>query len=258
MVGPLGGSGRTDQGGVGSSSGGADLSRRNALFPEDQPRIVQEFLPSILEKGHGELEIRFRHFKNGEARWMAYKVLTLPDAAGRPIAFATVSQDVTERKRLEDNLRRLAVDLSEVDRRKNEFLGMLAHALRNPLAPISNATRMLRLGGRDDGETLRSASDTLERQVRQLARLVDDLLDMSRITRGKIELRKEQIELMPIVHQAVETVRPLYSKMNHELTVTLPPQTTHLDADPARLAQVAQRAGETDGQVFSRDRRQLR
>jgi PAS domain S-box-containing protein len=98
--------------------------------------------------------------------------------------------------------------LSEVDRRKNEFLAMLAHELRNPLAPISNAARMLRLDGRD-GDTLRSASDTLDRQVRQLARLVDDLLDMSRITRGTIELRKGQIELMPVVHQAVETVRPL-------------------------------------------------
>ena len=83
---------------------------------------------------------------------MAYKVLTLPDAAGRPVAFATVSQDVTERKRLEDNLRRLAADLSDADRRKNEFLAMLAHELRNPLAPISNAARALRLGG-GDGET---------------------------------------------------------------------------------------------------------
>ena len=86
---------------------------------------------------------------------MAYKVLTLPDAAGRPVAFATVSQDVTERKRLEDNLRRLAADLSEADRRKNEFLAMLAHELRNPLAPISNAVQALRLGG-GDGEARRS------------------------------------------------------------------------------------------------------
>ena len=101
--------------------------------------------------GHGEIEVRFRHFKTGEARWMAYKVLTLPDAAGRPIAFATVSQDVTERKRLEDNLRRLAADLSEADRRKNEFLAMLAHELRNPLAPISNAARALRLSDGDGG-----------------------------------------------------------------------------------------------------------
>jgi PAS domain S-box-containing protein len=207
------------------------------FFPEDQPKIMQEFFPSVLEKGHGEIEIRFRHFKTGVARWMAYKVLTLPDAAGRPVAFATVSQDVTERRRLEDNLRRLAADLSETDRRKTEFLAMLAHELRNPLAPISNAARALRLGGSDE-EAVQSASEMLERQVGQLARLVDDLLDMSRITRGKIELRKERIELAPIVEQAVEAVRGLYRSMNHELTVTLPPQPVRLDADPARLAQV--------------------
>src|SRR4030095_9023200 len=75
------------------------------FFPEDQSKITQEFLPSVLEQGHGEIEIRFRHFKTGEARWWSYKVLTLPDAEGQPIAFATVSQDVTDRKRLEDNLR---------------------------------------------------------------------------------------------------------------------------------------------------------
>ncbi|MGB2712742.1 MAG: PAS domain S-box protein [Vicinamibacterales bacterium] len=207
------------------------------FFPEDQDRITHEFLPSVLEEGHGEIDIRFRHFKTGDARWMAYKVLTLPDAEGRPVAFATVSQDVTERRRLEDNLRSLAADLSEADRRKNEFLAMLAHELRNPLAPISNAARVLRLGGHD-GAALRSASEMLERQIGQMARLVDDLLDMSRITRGKIDLRKERIELAPIVHQAVEAVRALYKSMDHELTVTLPSQPVHLDADPARLAQV--------------------
>ena len=207
------------------------------FFPEDQSRIMHEFFPSVLEKGHGEIEIRFRHFKTGEARWMAYKVLTLPDAAGRPIAFATVSQDVTERKQLEDNLRSLAADLSEADRRKNEFLAMLAHELRTPLAPISSAARALRVGGRD-GEAVHSASEMLERQVGQMARLVDDLLDMSRITRGKIELRKERVELAPIVNQAVEAVRPLYRNMDHELTITVPPHPLHLDADPARLAQV--------------------
>ena len=207
------------------------------FFPEDQPRVIEEFFPQVLKTGHGEIEIRFRHFKTGAARWMAYKVLTLPDAAGRPIAFATVSQDVTERKRLEDNLRRLAADLSDADRRKNEFLAMLAHELRNPLAPISNATRALRLS-EGEGGGLRAAAAMLERQVGQMARLVDDLLDMSRITRGKIELRKERVELAPIVHQAVEAVVAQYRSMNHELTVTLPPHPVHLEADPARLAQV--------------------
>ena len=193
------------------------------FFPEDQPRVMHEFLPSVLEQGHGEIEVRFRHFKTGDARWMAYKVLVLPDAAGRPAAFATVSQDVTERKRLSDNLARLAADLSDADRRKNEFLAMLAHELRTPLAPISNAIRALRLGG-SDLAVVHSAYEMLERQVGQMSRLVDDLLDVSRVTRSKIDLRTERIDLATIVNQAVEAARPLYTSMNHELSVTLPPQ----------------------------------
>ena len=207
------------------------------FFPDDQSRIMNEFFPSVLDKGHGEIEVRFRHFKTGEALWMSYKVLTLPDASGRPVAFATVSQDITERKRLEENLTRLAEDLSEADRRKNHFLAMLAHELRNPLAPISNAVRALHLGG-GDAETLRSASDMLRRQVGQMSRLVDDLLDLSRITRGRIELRRERIELAAVVQQAVEAVRALYQSKGQELTIALPSHQVYMHADPARLAQV--------------------
>jgi PAS domain S-box-containing protein len=174
---------------------------------------------------------------DGSQRLAEVTIQPIRDESGRVLFLAPTGQDVTERKRLEDNLRRLAADLSEADRRKNEFLAMLAHELRNPLAPISNATRALRLSDGQDGG-LQAASAMLERQVGQMARLVDDLLDMSRITRGKIELRKERVELAPIVHQAVEAVVAQYRSMNHELTVTLPPQPVHLEADPARLAQV--------------------
>ncbi|MGE5835199.1 MAG: PAS domain S-box protein [Acidobacteriota bacterium] len=218
-----------------------DEARRTPVdfffFPEDRQRIMKEFFPSVTEKGHGEIEVRFRHFKTGEARWMAYKVIALPDAAGRPVAFATVSQDVTDRKRLEDDLRRLALDLSDADRRKNEFLAILAHELRNPLAPISNAARALRLSGSDPA-AVRSASEMLERQVGQMARLVEDLLDVSRITTGKIELRRERVELGPIVNQAAEAARAVSRSLNHELVVSLPPEPLFLNADPTRLAQV--------------------
>ena len=200
------------------------------FFPEDRPRLMEEFFPSVLAQGHGEIDIRIRHFKTGEERWMAYKVLTLPDAAGRPMAFATVSQDVTERRRLAD-------DLSEANRRKTEFLAMLAHELRNPLAPISNAVRALRVG-HGDAKVARAALGMFERQVGQLARLVDDLLDLSRVTRGKIVLRKQPVELVPIVEQAVEAARARYGNLDQELTVTLPTQPVYLSADPARLAQV--------------------
>ncbi len=145
--------------------------------------------------------------------------------------------DISERKRLADELRQYAADLSEADRRKNEFLAMLAHELRNPLAPIRNAVQILRLAP-GDRQSVHSASEMMERQVGQMVRLVDDLLDVSRISRGKIELRRERIELASAVNHAVEAARPLVECMDHDLTVTLPPQPIYLNADPTRLAQV--------------------
>ncbi|HTU17007.1 MAG TPA: PAS domain S-box protein [Gemmataceae bacterium] len=208
---------------------------RDFFFPEDQARIMDEFFPSVLETGHGEMDVRFRHFRTGEARWMAYKVLTLTDAAGRPVGLATVSQDVTERRRLEDNLRKLASDLSEADRRKNEFLATLAHELRNPLAPIRNALQIIRLS--PNREAREHARTLMERQLRQMVRLVDDLMDVSRITRGKVELRKEQVELAKVVQQAVETSRPLIEAMGHHLTLDMPPMPIVVNGDLTRLAQ---------------------
>jgi PAS domain S-box-containing protein len=210
---------------------------REFFFPEDQPRILDEFFPAVLENGHGEIEVRFRHFRTGEPRWMAYKVLTLTDAAGQPVGLATVSQDVTERRRLEDDLRGLAADLSEAGRRKDEFLAVLAHELRNPLAPLSYSVQALRRGD-NSAEAVRSTAEMLERHVGQMARLVDDLLDTSRITQGRIELRKEPIELAPVLDQALEAARALNRRMNQEVTVTRPAQPIYLDADRARLAQV--------------------
>jgi PAS domain S-box-containing protein len=209
---------------------------REFFFPEDQEMIVNEFFPRVLKEGHGEVEVRFRNFKTGEARWMAYKVLTLKNDNGQPVAFATVSQDVTESRKLEDDLRKLAADLSEADRRKNEFLAMLAHELRNPLAPISNAATLLRSS--QDPAAVTTASEMLQRQVGQMTRLIDDLLDMSRITQGKIELRPEPVDLARIIDQAVETVRPLVSAMKQQLNITQPAETVKVIADPARLTQV--------------------
>ena len=113
---------------------------------------------------------------------MAYKVLKLTDSDGETVGYATVSQDITERKRLEDNLRRLATDLSEVDRRKNEFLATLSHELRNPLAPLRNMLEVLKRTNGSLGPAPR-AIETMERQLGQLVRLVDDLLDLSAASR---------------------------------------------------------------------------
>jgi PAS domain S-box-containing protein len=210
---------------------------REFFFPEDQQRIMSGFLPAVLQEGHGEIEVRFRHFKTGDARWMAYKVLALTDPTGQPTGFATVSQDVTGRRRLEDDLRRLAADLSDADRRKNEFLATLAHELRNPLAPLSNMLEVLKRAG-DKPEVLQEGLATMERQLAQMIRLVDDLLDLNRITHNRLELRHSEVELASVIHQAVEACRPLADSAGHRLEVTLPDEQIHLRADAARLAQV--------------------
>jgi PAS domain S-box-containing protein len=144
---------------------------------------------------------------------------------------------LTEQKALEENLRAQAAELAAADRRKDEFLAMLAHELRNPLAPILTALHLLRQDSANPA-TVDWARRVLERQVPHLARLVDDLLDVSRITRGKIDLRKEKVELAAVVGSAVEAARPLIEGRKHQLTISLPPEPVWLYADAARLDQV--------------------
>lgn len=132
---------------------------------------------------------------------------------------------------------RLYSELKESDRRKDEFLAMLSHELRNPLAPIRSAVDVLTLKDPPDRE-LRAARDVIDRQVRQMVRLVDDLLDISRITRGKIRLHRKSVEVREILHSAVEGSRPVIEAGQHELTVEAPPQPLWVDADPVRLVQV--------------------
>ena len=127
--------------------------------------------------------------------------------------------------------------LRDADRRKNEFLATLAHELRNPLAPVRNAVEILRMKGPDIPE-LHWARDIIDRQTQAMTRLIDDLMDISRINQGKLELKREQVELANIVQGAIETSRPLIESMGHELTVTLPPGPVIVDADLTRLAQV--------------------
>jgi signal transduction histidine kinase len=145
--------------------------------------------------------------------------------------------DIHEQLQSANELRALADELSQADRRKDEFIALLAHELRNPLAPISNALQIVRMA---DGkkETVQFAAGVMERQLAQLVRLVDDLLDVSRISRGKIELRRERVDLASAVAHAVESARPLARGMDQALTVTLPQESLQISADPIRLAQV--------------------
>ncbi|HJT77687.1 MAG TPA: ATP-binding protein, partial [Gemmataceae bacterium] len=132
---------------------------------------------------------------------------------------------------------RLYGELREQDRRKDEFLALLAHELRNPLAPIRNGLQVLRLAG-SDASPAAQARAMMERQLGHMVRLIDDLLDVSRVSRNKMELRRSRVLLADVVSSAVETARPAVEEAGHELTVSLPPEPVHLDADLTRLAQV--------------------
>jgi PAS domain S-box-containing protein len=179
---------------------------------------------------------RIEHFqtvrvaKSGRLIDISLSVSPVRDRTGKIVAAAKVARDITAQKSFEAALR-------EADRRKDEFLAILAHELRNPLAPISNSLHILRLSG-ELSPAMEQIRGIMERQVSQLVRLVDDLLEASRIKRDKIELRKEQVELAAVLRNAIETSRPLIDAAGHQLAITMPADVVLLDADPVRIAQV--------------------
>ncbi len=213
------------------------------LPPEDLKRLEEGFRLAQQDCR----EYRFQHrvvWPDGTNRWVEAVGRFHCDEDGRPIRSVGVLVDVTERKRAEQELQRAVEDLKraeealrEADRRKDEFLATLAHELRNPLAPIRNGLQLLRIAGREP-DAIAKARVVMERQLTQLVRLVDDLLDISRISQGKLELRREPVLLANVVASAVETSRPLIDQMGHTLTVALPEQPVVLDADFTRFAQV--------------------
>jgi len=206
------------------------------VHPDDVAENVRVWQQSIDTGESFQFEHRFRR-ADGEYRWHLSRAVPMRDAEDRIVMWIGSNTDIHEQRQTANRLRLLATDLAESDRRKNEFLAMLAHELRNPLAPIRNALQVMRLTS-GNGDALHSAFAMMERQVGQMVRLVDDLLDVSRISRGKIELRKERVELASIVYHAVEACRPAMECAEHDLTSTLPPQPVYLNADATRLAQV--------------------
>jgi PAS domain S-box-containing protein len=150
---------------------------------------------------------------------------------------AVLFSDITERLLAEQDLRRLADELAQANKRKTEFLATLAHELRNPLAPLSNGLHLMRLAG-GKPEMVEKTRQMMERQVQHMVHLVDDLLDVARISTGKVELRRQAIDLKEVVATAVETSGSLIESSGHKLTVELPSEPLAMDADPTRLAQV--------------------
>jgi PAS domain S-box-containing protein len=148
-----------------------------------------------------------------------------------------VFNDITERKMAEEAIRQSKEALTQADKRKDEFLATLAHELRGPLAPIRNMLEVLKRAD-GDAQVMHEAVPTMDRQLVQMTRLIDDLLDLSRISQGRIELKREQVELNSILHHAIEANRPLAECAKHDVVVVLPEEPIYLNGDPVRLAQI--------------------
>jgi PAS domain S-box-containing protein len=206
------------------------------IFADDQPAVagvLAQLVPDMkpLTDEHRVIAA------GGVVRWQQWTNMAIVDDKGEFYEYQAVGIDITKRKHLEDELRQVAADLSEANRRKDEFLATLAHELRNPLAPIRNGLQIMKLAS-DDAPSVAAARAMMERQLEQLVRLVDDLLDVSRITRGNVVLRKERAPLDAVLRSAVETSRPLIEQMGHQLTLKLPEQPVVVYGDFTRLAQV--------------------
>jgi PAS domain S-box-containing protein len=209
-------------------------------------RII--FTPEDIEAGQPEAEMRAAEAegqalderwhlkKGGESFWANGLLMPLKDDAGQTRGFLKVVRDMTEQKNLEEALRRRTADLERADVQKNQFLAMLAHELRNPLAAIRNAVTVSALSG--SVEHLEWSREVITRQVRNFAHLIDDLLDVARITEGKIQLRKELTDATPIIRNAIEAVKPLIEERNHELMLSVTSNDLRLEADPVRLEQI--------------------
>jgi PAS domain S-box-containing protein len=200
-----------------------------ALHPEDAEAYLGAYRRAFEARMPFEAQVRLRR-ADGQYRWVKSAGLPRFATDGRFLGYIGCSLDITD-------IRGYQEALSEADRRKNEFLAMLSHELRNPLATICNALEILRLM-RGNQEAVQSACEMMDRHIDQMVRLVDDLLDVSRISRGRIELRTELFDLASAVEHAVETARPLCDSKALSLTVTLPPHPIYLNGDPIRLAQV--------------------
>ena len=212
-----------------------------AIHPDDRRRIRDAVAAATQPEAPTPYAEEYRVVHpDGSIRWVLGRgraSFSSPEEGGRVTSFDGTIMDITQPRQLRDELRETAAQLSEADRRKDEFLATLAHELRNPLAPIRTGLDVLAEAGNDD-QVRDEICQTMQRQVEQMVHLVDDLLDVSRITRGTLQLRRQHIPVADAVHSAVEATRVMMEEAGHELTVTLPDEPIMVYADPTRLAQV--------------------
>jgi two-component system CheB/CheR fusion protein len=207
------------------------------LIPPDRPNEEQEILARIRRGERVDHFQTVRRRKDGALIDVSVTISPVMSAEGRIIGASKVARDITVYKRLVQDLEQYAADQASQSRQKDEFLAMLAHELRNPLAPILNAIQVLRSHGPADAVQQRQFV-VLDRQARQMSRLLDDLLDVSRITRGKIELRCEALEVGPLLEQAAETARPLFERKEQHFQLETPEEPLYVFADPTRMQQI--------------------
>ena len=204
------------------------------FLPHDQTsmtKVLSGLLPAAYDQ-----EIVIER-PDGSRITVIANIVPIKDSQGTITGAIKCFSDITGRSRLEKEIKEQARTLADLDRRKDEFLAMLSHELRSPLAPISSAVQLLSLQ-KNENKIQQEARQIIERQVRQLKHLVDDLLEISRITSGRVVLRQERITVSAIVEWAVEAVQPLVKELHHELNVSMPPEPLWLNADAARLEQV--------------------
>jgi PAS domain S-box-containing protein len=200
------------------------------IVPDDRHEEEREILRMIADGKRVEHFDTERRTKDGRTVPVSLTISPVVDADGRIVGASKIARDITERRSSEELLR-LA------DRRKDEFLAMLGHELRNPLGPVLSAVEVLRRKSTIDAD-LREICDMLGRQVGQMARLLDDLLEVSRISSGKIEMRMEPVDLRTVIDRAIEALRPAIDQRRHALAVDLPDMPTIVQGDPARLVQL--------------------
>jgi PAS domain S-box-containing protein len=199
------------------------------VLPEDQPEVHAAIDAAIRDKAMFQIEHRVRRLDGSQA-WMSSRAVPMLDAEGRIHEWIGAASDITERKLAEEKLR-------ESDRRKDEFLAMLAHELRNPLAPIGAAAELLQRA-RIDEALVRKTSRIVGRQVAHMTGLIDDLLDVSRVTRGLVALDKATLDIGAIMMDAVEQVTPLIRARHHRLQTRMPARAVQVQGDAKRLVQV--------------------
>ncbi len=191
--------------------------------------VLRPHIERVLRGERVEYEVQI-DFKALGPRWIYGIYMPTLDDSGTPDGYVAVVMDVTRRRQAEEALK-------EADRRKDEFLATLAHELRNPLAPLANALEILRRAG-DMPAMVEKMRGVMARQLQQMVRLIDDLLDLSRVSHGTIELRKERAALAGIVRASVETSRPLLDAAGHDLAIDIPVEPIYVQVDVARIAQV--------------------